>query len=63
MHDTSREDRYRVTIGDQMKELQIVSGQLPPAPISFRVGLSTRTLFTYETRDNTRLYPTYWVVQ
>ncbi len=52
-----------MTIGDQMKELQIVSGQLPPAPISFRVGLSTRTLFTYETRGHTRLYTTYRVVQ
>lgn len=60
---SSTTERYQVRVGDQVEELAISSGQLPPGPTSFRVGLSKRTLYTYETPAGARLYPDFWVVE
>ncbi|WNZ60916.1 hypothetical protein QEG98_34130 [Myxococcus sp. MxC21-1] len=45
------------TEGKPQQRLRITSGQRPPAPQTFMVGASTRTLLTYETKSKHRLHP------
>jgi hypothetical protein len=53
---------FEVDADQGSRRIEVVSGQVPPAPAAFAIGGDDYTLFTYESPGGKRLYPHAFII-